>query len=342
MGGGGTSGRAVVYCVVPGELAGRLFEPLREHFRGDRSIEVVVERRDGERRHRRERREAPPQARGRGQADRRAVRSTTGRRITERRALATATAEHPALPRGLRRYEKRLVFVERLEPTSEQRLDADSKRLVIRYQSGDESVFGELYLRYFNAVYSYARVALDDYHEAEDLTQQVFIRVLSALGDYEARPGVPFRAWLFAIARNAVIDAIRGQRAMLLDSAEQIDLLREEAASLSEAPQDLGWLTDHEILMFVERLPLLQRQVLVLRFVLDMPGEEVARALGRSHISVRKLQSRALKTLEQRLAAVGRASSRSQRAPSEVRLRGLGIVVRRRFALGIRPPRAAA
>ena len=333
----------VMYCLVPAGLAAALYEPLREHFGGDPSVQVVVERREADRRtprERRDRRESDAE-----RSERRRVRSASGRRIADRRAL-TAAATPPPLPRKARKHAEQLVFVERLEPAVEPARDVDSKRLVVRYQGGDEAAFGELYLRYFNPVYTYARVALSDHHEAEDVTQQVFIRALSALARYELRPGIPFRGWLFSIARNVVVTAITKRSGVVIDTPDQLETLREgeddREPSVTEA---LGWLTDSEVAMFVERLPLAQRQVLTLRFMLDLTSEEVAQVLGRSHTSVRKLQSRALETLARRLAAVGRTSARPGPVPVRRRLQPIPVVVRRKFALthaSGSPPRIAA
>ena len=340
--GGGTettASRPVTYCVVPRDLAEKLHEPLREHFRPDPHVAVVVERRSDDRRV--VRRRAQQESNRPSEPDRRRIRSDAGRRVGERRAL-TASAELPlSLPKKARRYAERLVFVERLEPSVQATRDLDAKRLVTRYQAGDESVFGELYLRYFNFVYTYARVALRDHHEAEDITQQVFIRVLSALDRYEVRAHAPFRGWLFAIARNVIVDAVRQQHGLLLEPPDTVESLLQHEPAAAETAETLGWLTDREITMFVERLPLAQRQVLVLRFMLDLSGEEIARVLGRTHMSVRKLQQRALQSLEQRLSAVGRTSPNHRRIPMRVRMKPLTVLARRRFALVDAPRRVA-
>jgi RNA polymerase sigma-70 factor (ECF subfamily) len=335
--------RPTLYCIVPGDLAGKLHEPLRTHFRDDPQVEVVVERRLDDRRSRLTRREADDSARRGEQDERRRIKSQSGRRVAERRALATpAGASPPLLPKKARRYADRLVFLERLEPSTEGSRDAESKRLVTRYQAGDEAVFGELYLRYFNPVYTYARVALKRHHEAEDVTQQVFIRALGALGRYELRAAVPFRAWLFAIARNVIVDAVRELHSLQPESPEDLEALREHERAPGDVGDTLDWLSDREVAMFVERLPLAQRQVLVLRFMLDLSGEQIAQVLGRSHLAVRQLQTRALHSLEQRLTAVGRTSVRRGPRPMKSRTKPLTVLARRRFALGIRPPRAAA
>ena len=331
-GGGESEGtRSVLYCVVPRDLATKLHDTLREHFRDRADVQVVVERRSGDRRAsslRRTDRSQPDAAAD----ERRLIHSAAGRRVAERRAITVPAAPVPELPRKARRSAAQLVFLERLEPAAQNLQDADSKRLVIRYQAGEDEVFGELYLRYFDPVYSYARVALGEHHDAEDLTQQVFAQALAGLKRYRLQPSVPFRGWLFAIARNAMVDALRARGRVRVESPEQLSALR-ECGSTGRAAQTLDWLTDREIAMFVDRLPLPQRQVLLLRFMLDLSGEETARILGRSHASVRQLQARALASLEQRLVAVGRTSTRRGRVPMRLRMKPLPVVVGRRFAL---------
>jgi iron uptake system EfeUOB component EfeO/EfeM len=129
------------------------------------------------------------------------VRNKAGRRVGPRRAPTMAIDALP-LPRKARAHAKRIVFVERVEPSAEHMADLDSARIVTRFQSGDADAFTALYMRYFDRVYSYLRVLFrEDSHEAEDLTQQVFVRAFEALPRYERR-SQPFRAWLFTIARN--------------------------------------------------------------------------------------------------------------------------------------------
>jgi RNA polymerase sigma factor (sigma-70 family) len=87
--------------------------------------------------------------------------------------------------------------------------DADTARLVELIQAGEHERFGEVYVRYFDRVYSYLRLVLRNEHHAEELAQQVFLDVLEALPRYEPRDSTPFRGWLFAIARNRAISQLR-------------------------------------------------------------------------------------------------------------------------------------
>lgn len=317
---------ATAYCIVPRDLAHRLHEPLRAFFR-DEPVEVVVELRERERRRRSRR--GSPTARA-PEEERRSVRSKKGRRIGERRAMVVPVPA-PALPPKVRRYAERLEFVERIEPGDEHAEDVDTARLVARWQSSEEEAFNALYLRYFDRIYSYVQTALNDPHEAEDETQQVFTRALVALPRYEIRSDKPFRVWLFHIARNTVIDHLRKHRLIHAEAPERIDeRLACEAAEIE--PRGLDWLSDSRLVMLIERLPLAQRKVLTLRYFLGFSTPEIATALGRSPVSVRNLEHRALRFLEGRLDA-RQAARRSRRAPMLIRVKRPPVLRGRKFAL---------
>lgn len=334
--GNGAEVRRVVYCLVPRDLAPKLHDHLREHWSADPGIRVIVERRTDDRRQADRRAEEPGALEAR---QRRRIRNRFGRRIADRRAT-TVSSDPPPLPRRARGHADRLVFIERFEPAAQRLLDIDAARLVIRLQAGDQSAMSELYLRYFDSVYRYARVALRDPHEAEDVTQQVFTNVFHALPNYEVRPAVPFRAWLFRIVRNALTDTVRRKERLTVEDPGTMEARRDMLVS-QEAEQILPWLDDGDLSVFIERLPQSQREVLMLRFMLDLTPQEIAQVVGRTPKAVRRLQERALKTLEERLVAIGRIPQRKSRAPMWIRLKPVPVVSARRFALA-NPPRPLA
>jgi RNA polymerase sigma-70 factor (ECF subfamily) len=301
--------RRVVYCVVPRQLGPKLHDLLRRHFGADRSIEVIVEGRASERR-RGSRRLADLQTHG---EERRRIRSAEGRRAGERRAPAVAVDPLP-LPRQARRYQDQLTFLECFEPPSQHAEDIDTARLVARIQGGDKDAFALLYVRYFDRVYGYLRLMLRDTHEAEDVTQRVFIRVLEALPAYQHRQQ-PFRGWLFVIARNLGLNYLQKHKHVDLVDPNDISTRQEALGGQESDLPALSWLSDTELLLFIERLPLAQRQVLVLRYMVDLSHAEVAATLDRTVEDVRGLQHRALRFLRERLTAIGRApaADRSRR-----------------------------
>ena len=103
-------------------------------------------------------------------------------------------------------------------------------------------------------------------------------------------------------------------------------------------------MSDSDLAILVERLPLAQRQALVLRYALQLTTEEIAKVLDRSPRAVRLLQHRALRTLEDRLRTI-REPRTTQRDAMRVRPKPLPVLGWRRFALGPSGPplgRAAA
>jgi RNA polymerase sigma-70 factor (ECF subfamily) len=326
----GSDTRRVVYCFVPRDLAPRLHEPLRRHFADDPALEVVVERRGRERRTPQDRRSGTGRPIDPPSAERRLIRSETGRRVADRRACLIEV-EPLALPRRARAHADRLVFLERLEPSGQQLEDVDTARLVTRIQGGDRDAFEILYLRYFDRVYSYLRVALRDRHEAEDVTQQAFVAVLESLPRYERR-SQPFRAWMFVIVRRYALSTM--QKQSRLDVTDPVQLSQRYESR--EAPADyavLDGLSDPDLIMLIERLPLAQRQVLLLRYMLNLTYAEAAEVLDRSIDDIRALHSRARRFLEARLTALGRSPRVGRPERCRTFLRKAPVLRARRFVL---------
>lgn len=340
------AGPPITYCLVPRELAGKLHEELREHFRGDPAIEVVVERRSAERRGGADRRAPGVDSRDR-MSDRRRIPAVAGRRAGERRA-AQEPVDTPPLPRRLRRHAGRLEFVRRMVPSGLYEEDLDTARIVGRVQAGDRDGFSEIYLRYFERVYGYLRVALASRHDAEDTAQQVFAQALESLPAYEYR-GRPFRAWLFTIARNCAIAVMRREGRVepmdpvslnryLEDDSVKIDEAAVAAAEEAELPA-LDWITDADLAIFMERMPDAQRQILTMRYVMGLDMEAIAESLGKSPTAVRRAHSRALLFLRDRLTAVGREPKGSAKRAPALAYRNQARVLRsRRYQLIDRGP----
>lgn len=329
--GAGDRAGGVVYCVVPRELADELHESLRLHFRNDRGIEVIVERRFQDRRAGTDRRTDAKRRRG---ADRRLSRSEAGRRVAERRS-APVVAEPPPLPRRLRRFADRLVFLRAPGAEDAEAEAREAAGLVVRAQAGDASAFTAIYMRYFDRVYGYLRIALRNAHDAEDCAQQVFANVFVALPDYAQRAGTPFRSWLFRIARNEAISHLRRSGRIEYHRPETIDQRREEELDAQAAApvldNRLEWLTDPDLLLLVERIPIAQQQAITLRYLLGLTTAETAAAIGTSPENIRQLEHRAIRFLEERLTALRRVPKRSRRATMLRRVKPLPVLGARRW-----------
>jgi RNA polymerase sigma-70 factor (ECF subfamily) len=287
----------VTYCVLPAGSAGELHDRLRAFFEDDPRVEVIVEQRSRERRRGGSRRGGS--RRGEDAAsgidlERREARAVAGRRVEERRGTLVPREPRP-LPPELAARRERIRFFERLEPSTLEREDGDTARLVARIQAGETDLYGDLYQRYFDRVYSYLRLALRDADEAEDATQDVFMRVLQAIPRYERRD-VPFRAWLFRIARNCAINRMRKRRRYIVEAPSEL-MGASERPDEASGQDRLRSIEDPELIALIEGLPLAQRQVLALRYMLDLPLQEIGAILDRKPDSVRQLHHRALESL---------------------------------------------
>jgi RNA polymerase sigma-70 factor (ECF subfamily) len=222
----------------------------------------------------------------------------------------SALLHHPS---AVRREADRLAATGRGERFRRRRLDQarDSEEIVLaavrRAKLGDPDAIRFLYLRYADNVYGYVCSIVRDEHEAEDVTQQIFAKLLTALERYEPR-SVPFSAWILRIAHNAAIDHMRARRAVPCEEVrspelEDVDVSRERARDLHSA---------------LDKLPPEQRDVIVMRFVLGLSPGEIAERIGRSEDAVHGLQHRGRITLRRELTAMQSAPAVGRVAVSAV------------------------
>lgn len=174
--------------------------------------------------------------------------------------------------------------------------EAELQKLVRMSQGGDTDAFGKIYDHFFTPVYRYAAFRLPQ-EVAEDTTADVFVKAWEKLHTYKPHRNVPFGAWLFRIARHAVIDVYRSQRGF-----EEVPESLPDTDSLNRAESRTQ---RNETLQIVraalDRLPKRYREVLLLIYVSELPHNEVARVLRLSEGGVRILKMRALRKLEEHL-----------------------------------------
>jgi len=180
--------------------------------------------------------------------------------------------------------------------SSLERTEASETELIARAIEGDTAAFGTLYERYLDAIYRYVYYGVTDHVEAEDLTENVFLKAWQALPRFRPQ-GANFRAWLYRIAHNAVVDRHRTHKptATLEEIAQMQD-----PAPVPEAVVE----TDQEIRKLSAALSRLKprlRQVILCRFISGLSHAETAEALGVSEGHVRVLQHRALKGMRRLL-----------------------------------------
>jgi RNA polymerase sigma-70 factor (ECF subfamily) len=174
--------------------------------------------------------------------------------------------------------------------------EAESRRAIAeltRVARGDREALAGIYRRYSPGIYGYIRSIVLDAYEAEDLTQQVFIRLMTmrppsfAAGD--------FAPWLLRVARNTAIDSLRRRRRTQLRDPHRWTL--DGVAPDQEARRSLEYA--------LSGLSRGQRDVLVLTDVIGLTPREAARLLGKTDGAVNQLHHRARRIVRDRLTDCG-------------------------------------
>ncbi len=167
------------------------------------------------------------------------------------------------------------------------------ERLLVEAAQSDPAKFDALYERHFERVYAFVASRMRDRTTAEDVTSEVFHKALASLPRYEWR-GVPFAAWLLRIAANSIIDhAKRAAREFPApddppEPSVPLDLQRSEMRAIEYRAQ---------LFRLVGRLPEVQKQVVLERFVEQRSIREIAQRLGKTEGAVKQLQLRAVQNL---------------------------------------------
>ena len=179
--------------------------------------------------------------------------------------------------------------------------------LITQAQTGDEGAVTLLYETHVDAIFEYVRYRVDSKSTAEDLTSEVFLRMVRGLADYESQ-GIPFRAWLFRIAANMVIDHYRqrkkGSDAPLLDDYASDDT--DPFDRLADSEDQL------RLQVAIRALPETYQDLLLLRFVENLPHTEIAKIMNKSAEALRAMQYRALKALAEQFERLNENHSSQQ------------------------------
>jgi RNA polymerase sigma-70 factor, ECF subfamily len=155
---------------------------------------------------------------------------------------------------------------------------------------GDGDALRYLYLRYADNVFGYVRSIVRDDYDAEDVTQQVFAKLIVVIGRYEQR-SMPFSAWILRVAHNAAIDHVRVRRPVPCEEVRGSDTPLDERAT--ECRRDF--------VDALEELTQEQRNVLVLRHVVGLAPGEIAEQMGKSEDAIHALHYRGRRALRQSL-----------------------------------------
>jgi RNA polymerase sigma-70 factor (ECF subfamily) len=181
-------------------------------------------------------------------------------------------------------------------PEEEKGVGCFEAAAILAAQEGDSEGIHYLFVRYASAVQRRVEGIVKNPHEAEDITQGVFAKLMTTIGQYEPR-GVSFSAWIMRVAHNAALDYLRSGAARQVPSEEvfiedygRVETGRERGEDLRSALGDL---------------PEDQREVLVLRHIVGLSPGEIANTLGKTENSIHGLHHRGRRTLRLRLRELG-------------------------------------
>ena len=189
----------------------------------------------------------------------------------------------------------------------------DDLELVARVRE-DPSAFGQLYERYVTKIYNYVYYRTGNHHDAEDLTGRVFYRALMHVDRFVDR-GVPFSAWLYRIAHNLVANWHRDHARRQEFSLEDLSLtspLRDTPEATTEANEERL-----RLLGAIRHLPIERQELLILKFVEQLPNAEIGEIMGRSEGAIKSLYHRTLLSLRDDLMP---HAGREDERPGAVRM----------------------
>jgi len=173
----------------------------------------------------------------------------------------------------------------------------DEDLIVQRAQKQDPEALSKIYEMYFDKIYRYLAVRIRNEAEAEDLTQQVFMKVLQSISSYKSQ-GVPFSSWIYRIAHNQMVDFMRQQNKKATVDIEglQIPYAGDDPQQAMEKQVDVQALKEA-----TRKLTASQQEVLSLRFTGELPIARCAEIMGKSEGAIKALQHSAVMALRKLL-----------------------------------------
>mgnify|MGYP002336232066 CR=1 FL=1 len=170
----------------------------------------------------------------------------------------------------------------------------DEYAVVEAARQGSQVALAELYEHFLPKVYRYVVNRLGNSEDAEDVTEEIFLRVIDNLGSFTWR-GLPFGAWLFRIARNEVVSHVRKQKTRGATTQLSETIADESANAMYAIETTLTVAVIHET---AKPLPAAHRQVIALRFGAGLSVAETAKALNKTENNVKVLQHKAIARLQ--------------------------------------------
>lgn len=186
-----------------------------------------------------------------------------------------------------------------VEFPSFQAVSPDLERTTVdRARAGDQQALADIYDWYMPRVYRYVVARLGNAAEAEDLTEEVFLKMLGAIGGFRWRE-VPFSSWLFRIAHNCIATHYRRSAQRGGATSELSEDMVDHGADLATAVEER--ITMDEVRRASQMLPDAQREVIALRFAVGLSIADTAKALGKREGNIKALQHKAVAKLQKML-----------------------------------------
>ncbi len=177
--------------------------------------------------------------------------------------------------------------------------EIDSEAALVEAAKVNPTAFEPLYQHYKERIYRYLFLRVRREEDAADLTQQVFLKALSALPGYRER-GIPFAAWLFRIAHHTASDTYRRKKSVV-----SWDVLSNDEQLIAETDLESHILQQERLAHLRQLLGQLdpsKRELLALRFSAGLSATEIALVIGKSQAAVKKQLTRTLQGLKEQMA----------------------------------------
>jgi RNA polymerase sigma-70 factor (ECF subfamily) len=171
--------------------------------------------------------------------------------------------------------------------------------LVARLKANDDEAYREVVARYGDPLYGYIYSITGDHHLSEDVIGETYLRMVEKIDTYTFY-GAPFKSWLYRIAHNLAINALRRTQRIAGDAIETALLAADDPATTIDAR-----LEAEELRQALAELTEEQQRVVLLRFVAGQTSGEVAQTLEKTENAIKQLQFRALRSLGRLLTARG-------------------------------------
>lgn len=168
-------------------------------------------------------------------------------------------------------------------------------KLVAEAQAGDPAAFGVIYEEFLNPIFRFIVMQVRHQADAEDLTQEVFVKAFSRLEQFTDQ-GHNFSAWLYQIARTTTLDWFKKKKLVIVDQPDEV-FGNIESPHGNPLVLALNKESQESLTRALAKLSHTDREVLVLYYVSDLTYAEIAEALQISEEAVRQRKSRGLKAL---------------------------------------------